>query len=243
MLSWIKPLKPYRKFLVEIKRITGLKPKNENFYSLIFGHDSVPRKTKLEKIDNERLEFLGDGVLGLVVADFLYDKYRDKNEGFLTSMRSKIVSRKNLNILGAKMGLHKLLVKASSPQNIRSKHIYGNALEGLIGAIYLDHNYQNCKKFIEQKILSPFVNWGNIEKHIASHKGIILEWAQKNKQNLRLEVTNSWGESHNRKYEVSISLNDKLISKGVGTSKRRAEEEASMRAYKIICSSSKNEKA
>ncbi len=245
MFGWIKSFKPYLgkdgAFFLEIKRITGLKPKTTTFYQLAFRHSSASQKVARGRINNQRLEFLGDAVLGLVVADFLYNRYSGHGEGFLTSMRSKIVSRKYLNSLGTKMGLHKLLVK-KTPRNIQAKSIYGDALEALIGAVYLDYGYQKCKVFIEQKILSQYVDWENIERRIASHKGALLEWSQKNKQKLSLEVTNSWGESHARKYEVSVFLNGNLVSKGVGTSKKRAEEEASKLAYKIILKPIRHEK-
>lgn len=237
MINWFKKLSSHfnkdGNFFLEIKRITGFPPKNEDHYKLAFRHSSASRENAGARLNNQRLEYLGDAVLGAVVADFLYDKYPGRGEGFLTSMRSKIVSRKHLNQVGMKMGLNKLVVKKTA-RTAHAKSIYGDALEALIGALYLDRGYESCKIFILNNLVEQHIDLNTLENRIASHKGALLEWGQKNKQTITFEITGCWGESHSRKYEVTLKINGEMISTGSGTSKKKAEEEASRIAYKQI---------
>ncbi|HBF19840.1 MAG TPA: ribonuclease III, partial [Cryomorphaceae bacterium] len=164
---------------------------------------------------------------------YLYEQYPQAGEGFLTSMRSKIVSRKHMNQLAIQIGLHKMLVK-KTPRNTHAKSIYGDAIEALIGAIFLDRGYNACQTFIENRILREQVDLKHLENRIASHKGALLEWGQKNKHEVVFDVTGCWGESHARKYEITILLDGKAVSTGKGTSKKRAEEEAARLAYQTV---------
>ncbi len=218
---------------MEIRELTGITPKNEELYKLALRHSSASHETTGARVNNQRLEYLGDAVLGAVVADFLYENYPNRGEGFLTSMRSKIVSRKHLNQLGLQLNLHKLVVKRTA-RTAHAKSIYGDALEALLGALYLDRGYEETKRFIVERIILSLMDLDSMESRIASHKGAILEWGQKSKKSIRFEISGCWGESHLRRYEITLLVDNEAISTGNGSSKKKAEEEASRIAYKQI---------
>lgn len=220
-------------FFFEIEKLTGFLPKKAAPYKLALRHSSATTSLQGEKINNQRLEYLGDAVLGAVVAHYLYDKYPRAGEGFLTNMRSKIVSRKNLNHIAVQIGLHKLVVKKTSGKT-QAKSIYGDAMEALIGAIYIDRGYNYCKRFIIEKLLQEEIDVQSLERRIASHKGALLEWGQKNRRPINFKMTGCWGESHARKYEICVTMDGKILSTGKGSSKKKAEEEAARIAYKIV---------
>lgn len=238
MLRWIKKLGSRSEkdgnFFFEVKKITGFRVKNGDYYRLAFRHSSASTRDKGMRLNNQRLEYLGDAILGAVVADFLYKEYPKAGEGFLTSMRSKIVSRRHLDNLGHKMGLQKFIIKKVVKGN-RPKSITGDTLEALIAAVYLDHGYGRAQSFIIDRILKgEHINLAKLSKKIASHKANLLEWSQKNKRSVSFELTNAWGESHSRKYEICVSIDGEKISTGKGTSKKKAEEEASKLAYQLL---------
>jgi len=238
MINWIKKLSSrFRKgsgnFFFEIQQLTGFKPIAEEHYKLALRHSSASRENKGTRLNNQRLEYLGDAILGAIVADFLYQQYPDSGEGFLTSMRSKIVSRKHLNQLGVKMGLNKLVVKRTS-RTANAKSIYGDALEALIGAVYLDRGFDDTRSFVLSKIIHVHVHLEKLENRIASHKGVLLEWGQKNRRVITFDISGCWGQSHARKYEISLKIDGELISTGQGSSKKKAEEEAARLAYKKV---------
>ena len=238
MINWFKNLSSlFRKesgnFFFEIKELTGFEPQDQQHYKLALRHSSATRETKGARLNNQRLEYLGDAILGGIVADYLYQEYPESGEGFLTSMRSKIVSRRHLNQLGIKMGLNNMVVKRTS-RTVNAKSIYGDALEALIGAVYLDRGFDDTKSFVLNKIINIHVDLSQLENRIASHKGALLEWGQKNRKEVVFEISGCWGESHARKYEISLKIEGELISTGSGSSKKKAEEEAARLAYKRI---------
>lgn len=237
MVGWFKQLSsPFRKdgnFFLEIKNLTGFPPKDIRHYELALRHSSASRQTEGSKLNNQRLEYLGDAILGAVVADFLYTRYPHGGEGLLTSMRSKIVSRKHLNQVGIKMGLNKMVIKRTA-RTAQAKSIYGDALEALVGALYLDRGYSDCQTFISKHLILVHVDLETIKNRIASHKGALLEWGQKNRKQIRFEITGSYGESHARKYEITLLVDGEAISTGKGSSKKKAEEDAARAAYKKL---------
>ncbi len=155
MLNWLKKLSSHFKkdgnFFLELRELTGIIPKNEEFYKLALRHSSASHESTGSRMNNQRLEYLGDAILGAAVADFLYESYPNRSEGFLTSMRSKIVSRKHLNQLGLQLNLHKLVVKRTA-RTAHAKSIYGDALEALLGALYLDKGYEETKKLFALRL-------------------------------------------------------------------------------------------
>ncbi len=234
MLYWLK--KRYvrsggqKDLLFAIKSITGCKPRKIALYKLALRHSSASHKNGQLRLNNERLEYLGDAILGAAVANYLYRHFPHEEEGFLTSMRSKIVSRQSLNRLGEELGLPHLLVK-NKKGKMRSKSLYGNALEALIGALYLDCGYKKAQHFIEQKLIEKRLDLDDLSRKVASYKGALLEWAQKEKIAVQFHITGCWGESHAREYQISLLVNGQLMGTGFGDSKKKAEEAAAKEVY------------
>ena len=219
-------------FLITIKQIVGTKPKDHSLYRLALRHSSS-NKSKKNARNNERLEFLGDAILGAVVADHLYQTYPHKDEGFLTSMRSKIVSRSNLNTIGKKLGLEPLIISKLDKRK-PAKSICGDALEALIGAVYLDQGLGNTMRFIQERVLLANLDLESLESHIISYKGQFIEWAQKERKQFEFTLLDSWGVQHNKTFKMGLYLNNELIATGRGSSKKMAEEDAAEKAFKSL---------
>jgi len=181
-------------------------------------------------INYERLEFLGDSILGSVIAAYLYKKVPEGSEGYLTQMRSKIVSREHLNELGKDLNLIRF-VKSNIDQTNVGDNIHGNIFEALIGAIYLDKGYNFCQKFIYKNVILPYVDIEKLEGKITSYKGLIIEWCQKQKKNYNFDTYEDTGNEPVKHFSVKVSIDGEQIAKGRATSKKKAEEQASKRVY------------
>jgi len=235
-LKFLKNIKKSRSkldeiFYDQIKKTLGFIPKDLSHYKRAFTHTSLQLKDKKGySVNFERLEYLGDSMLGSIIAAYLFDKVPDANEGYLTQMRSKIVSRDHLNELGKDLGLLNYLETKIAKSKL-GNNIHGNLFEALIGAIYLDRGYKYCEKFINKKVILPYVDIQKLEGKITSYKGVLIEWSQKNKKALRFEVYEDSGNQNVRHFSVKLSVDQKVISKGRATSKKRAEEMAAKRAY------------
>ena len=215
----------------ELKPMLGFAPKKISIYQKAFVHRSIKETTELGHPQNyERLEFLGDAVLGAVIASYLFKKVPSGNEGYLTQMRSKIVSREHLNELGRDLDLIRL-VKSNVSKEKFGENINGNIFEALIGAVYLDKGYKYCKKFIYKNVIKPHVDIPKLEGKITSYKGLFIEWCQKEKKEFEYDVFDDTGKDVIKHFSVKLSLNNKVIAKGRATSKKKAEEIASKRAY------------
>jgi ribonuclease-3 len=220
-------------FYGELKKLLGFRPKNIAYYEKAFTHSSVKiMDDKGMPINYERLEFLGDAMLGSIIAAFLFKMAPDGDEGYLTQMRSKIVSRKQLNSLGIELNLIRF-VKSSIANNRIGQNIHGNIFEALVGAIYLDRGYGFCDEFIQKKVIDRFIDLPALENKIASYKGLIIEWCQKTKKTLDFETFEDSGNESIRHYSVRLKINGKIVAKGRATSKKKAEEIASRRIYFI----------
>lgn len=218
-------------FFDSLKKILGFKPKNLSIYETAFTHRSTNEKNESGQPQNyERLEFLGDAMLGAVIAAHLYKKVPEGNEGYLTKMRSKVVSREHLNELGRDLNLVKLL-KSSVPSQQFGGNIYGNVFEALVGAIYLDRGIKYCEKFIQKRVIKPYVDIKKLEGKVISYKSLFIEWCQKNKKNFYFEVYDDNGKDELKHFAVRLKLDNEVISKARATSKKKAEEQASKRAY------------
>ncbi len=230
----IKPrIKDEKEFYEELKSLLGFKPKNLELYKTAFTHRSVKVVDKHgNTVNYERLEFLGDAMLGAIIAAFLYESVPEGNEGYLTQMRSKIVSRKQLNDLGQKLNLIRF-VKSSISINRIGVNIHGNIFEALVGAIYLDRGYLKCKNFIEKKVVDHYIDISTLENKITSYKGIVIEWCQKTKKKLVFDSYEDSGNESIRHYSVRLTIDGVMISKGRSTSKKKAEEIAAKRVYFI----------
>lgn len=224
-----------RSFYKSFRKNFGFYPLNSKLYQIAFIHKSS--STQLSDgptVNNERLEFLGDAILDAVISDYLFKIYPEKDEGFLTQMRSKIVKRKNLDYLAKKLGIQDFLITQIDKSN-RKKHIYGNAFEAYLGAIYLDKGYKKAKEYIVKKILINHVDITRLEKTETDFKSRIIEWAQKNKQKIVFESFED--ENDNSLISRFIShlfILDELKGEGIGFSKKEAEQKAAQEALKKI---------
>ena len=215
----------------ELKKLLNFSPRRINKYKKAFTHRSVQMlDSKGIPINYERLEFLGDSILGSVIASYLYKKVPTGSEGYLTQMRSKIVSREHLNELGKDLDLIRF-VKSNIDQANVGDNIHGNIFEALVGAIYLDKNYNTCQKFIYENVIVPYVDIEKLEGKITSYKGLIIEWCQKQKKKYTFETYEDSGNEAIKHFSVKISIDGEQIAKGRATSKKKAEEQASKRVY------------
>lgn len=185
---------------------------------------------------NERLEYLGDSVLGMAVAEYLFNKYPFKDEGFLTEVRSRIVNREHLNQLARKIGLGDVIkYNGQLKSNGQSfKSIYGDALEALVGAVYLDKGFRATRSFIIKKLIIPHVDLDDIIKTDTNFKSKIIEWSQKENKDLRFEVEEQNNEKHFKKFEAKVFVGKKQISVGHGLSKKKAEQNAAEKSCQIL---------
>lgn len=230
--------------------------KDKKFYWLICNRlNIVPGKIKLYEIaflhrsasvifsdgstiNNERLEYLGDAILDAVIADYLFMKFPRKKEGFLTQMRSKIVKRSNLDSLARKIGVDELIV-SNTQRNSYKKHIYGDAFEALIGAIYLDKGYDKTRKYIINNVIKNFVDLDQLINKEIDFKSRIIEWGQKNKYNIVFETKEEYLELEQSPiFIANIKVGGTTLGSGQGKSKKEAEQNASEQAYVYVSSTS-----
>ncbi|MCK9611286.1 MAG: ribonuclease III [Bacteroidales bacterium] len=205
-----------------------------SLYRLAFLHRSAaPEIINGFRSSNERLEYLGDAVLSSVIADFLFHKYPLKDEGFLTEMRSKIVSRSQLNKLSQKLGFNKLILANQENGNVY-RSIHGDTFEAVIGAIYLDKGYLFTKKIITSRIIKCHIDIEALEKFEFSYKSTLLELAQKEKKPLEFVVVEESGKGYQKQYTVEVFYDNQKISKAYGFSIKEAEQNAAEIAYKQL---------
>lgn len=216
-------------FSNEIAKITGCVVQDLNLYREAFSLKTSSKHTKVKNY--ERLEFLGDSVLGTIISCHLFAIYPEANEGYLTQMKSKIVNRKNLNKLGNELSLSKFLQNES--KTALSENLAGNLFESLIGAIYLDLGYETCRKIILERLLTPkAIN--QLENKIISYKSLLLEWSQKKKVVIKYDTLEEIQPSKNMVFRTHVWLNDEKIANATEISKKKAEEKAAQRAFYIL---------
>ena len=217
-------------------KVLGFYPKKIEYYQLAVRHKSVSIPTENgHMLSNERLEFLGDAVLNSVVTDILYRRYENQQEGFLTNTRSKIVKRDSLNQLAVEIGLDKLVMVTKYVNTHTNNNIYGNALEAIMGAIYLDYGYKKCKTFVEQRLFKTFLNLDTITNNEVNFKSKLIEWCQKNHlQTEFLLVAESLSEANKHLFQTSLTIEGKTICTGFGTSKKESQQDASRKADQLI---------
>jgi ribonuclease-3 len=218
-------------FFGAIEKILGFAPRNIDFYKKAFTHRS---SNILDEVGNplnyERLEFLGDAMLSAVIAAHLFNEAPTGDEGYLTKMRSKIVSREHLNELGKDLNLVQF-VESKVPVQHFGDNIHGNIFESLVGAIYLDKGYEFCEKFIQKRVIIPYVDIARLEGKVISYKSLVIEWCQKEKRQFHYDIFEDNGIDGERLFGVKLSIDEKVIAKARATSKKKAEEKASQRAY------------
>ncbi|MFN4761937.1 ribonuclease III [Gillisia sp. Q332] len=218
-------------FFISIQKILGFKPKDIVIYQKAFTHRSLNQRDKEgNAINFERLEFLGDAMLGAVIAGYLFKTVPGGNEGYLTKMRSKVVSRKHLNELGKDLNLIGL-VQTNISKDQFGANIHGNLFEALIGAIYWDRGYKYCKRFIYDRVINPYVDIEQLEGKVISYKSLLIEWCQKTKKTFNYEVYEDTGNDEIKHFAVKLRIDKTVVAKARATSKKKAEEKASKRAY------------
>ena len=226
-----------KKFYLLLRTHLKITPGKIKLYEIAFLHRSASLTfNDGSVVNNERLEYLGDAVLDAIVADYLFKKFPRKKEGFLTQMRSKIVKRSNLDLLARNIGIDYMVV-SNTNRNIHKKHIYGDAFEALIGAIYLDKGYKKTKRYVVKYIIKNFVNLEELISKETDFKSRIIEWGQKNKVILTFETTEEYTEVEQAPTFVThVKTNDQMLGNGTGKSKKEAEQNAAEQAYSNVLS-------
>jgi ribonuclease-3 len=218
-------------FFTELEKILGFKPVDLSIYHRAFTHRSANKTDeKGNPINYERLEFLGDAMLSSVIAAHLFNEVPHGDEGYLTKMRSKIVSREHLNELGRDLNLIGI-IDSKVPTSHFGENIHGNVFEALIGAIYLDLGYGFCEQFINRRVILPYVDIPKLEGKVISYKSLLIEWCQKEKKSFYYDVYEDNAITGERLFGVKLSIDHKIVAKARATSKKKAEEKASQRAY------------
>jgi ribonuclease-3 len=216
-----------------IKNIFGFKPSNLHLYRLAFRHKSANKDVNGIKINNERLEYLGDAILGSVIAEYLFKKFPYKGEGFLTEMRSKIVCRSNLDKLSRKLGIDRL-IESSADSKSAAKSMRGDAFEAFIGALYLDKGYKFTKKVIIRHIVSMHIDIDTLEHLDTNFKSKLIEWAQKEKKEVEFRVISEKSEKNKHQYEVEVYVEEDPVSRGIDFSIKGAEKIAAEKACNAL---------
>lgn len=222
---------------LQLFRILGFYPDNISYYQLALHHSSAKTVTNRGvKLNNERLEFLGDAILNSVVTDILFSKFENQREGFLTNTRSKIVKRDTLNQIGLEIGLDKLIVKSKKMQPASfGNNIYGNAFEALIGAIYLDLGYKKCMSFVEKRLFKTFLDLEKLVSNEVNYKSKIIEFCQKNNLKSAFHlVDDSIDNLGNHTFISQLMIQNQAICQGKGSSKKESQQQASKFAFEII---------
>jgi len=226
---------PKKESYFALKRILGFFPNNISFYEEALLHKSSSGKNLLGGYrNNERLEFLGDAILDAVIADIVFKKFKNQNEGFLTNTRSKIVKRETLDQISGKLGLNKLIISSRGAHS-QKNHILGNALEAFIGAVYLDQGYQKTYFFIERKIISAYINIDALAKKEVNFKSKLLEWCQKSRVQMDYQLMENYINRENTPvFQSQVLLNGLVAGTGTGYSKKESHQQAANRALRKI---------
>ena len=226
-----------------IRNIFGFKPKNISLYRLAFRHKSLAiPESNGHRHSNERLEYLGDAVLGSCIADFLFKKFPYKDEGFLTEIRSRIVSRQNLNHLSRRLGIDKLVQTSRDNQTVGTS-ILGDAFEAFVGAMYLDKGYRFTCKVIIQKIIQNHLDLDDLVEKEINFKSKLIEWAQKEKHEIDFNVASEMEDGKKTKiYTITLSIDKSVVATGKDFSIKKAEQNAAAIAWEKLLTNQDEEK-
>lgn len=225
-----------REFRKAVEQIIGEKPSNPLLYQLAFRHTSASKETNIGgfRESNERLEYLGDSVLGMIVAEYLFKKYPFKDEGFLTEIRSRIVNRESLNQVARKIGLEKLIQFDGQRIAHNRTSMYGDAMEALIGAIYLDKGFRFTRTFILKKLIANYFDLDTVIQTNTNYKSILLSWAQQEGKKIIFEIVQENGKHHHKEFVAQVKVDGEAVSTGGGWNKKKAEQEAARRACESL---------
>ena len=226
---------PKKESYVALKRIVGFYPNDISLYEEALLHKSSANEHRQGmNRNNERLEFLGDAILDAVVADIVFKKFENQDEGFLTNTRSKIVKRETLDRISGNLGLNRLVI-SSRYTHAQKNHILGNALEAFIGAVYLDQGYLKTYRFIEKKIVAAYINIDALATKEVNFKSKILEWCQKFRVQLDFQLMENFMDRQNNPvFQSCILLNHIVAGIGTGGSKKESQQQAACQALEKI---------
>jgi len=218
-------------FAKQLENVLGIKPGNFALYQTALSHRSV--KEGADE-NNERLEYLGDAVLSAIIADYLFKRYPYKGEGFLTEMRSKMVNRQQLNDVALKMGLKKLTMYNKFDNALKSSQIFGNTLEAVVGAVYLDKGYRKTQQWVLKRIVIPHLFVEDLELIDINLKNKLIGWASKNGKALDFQTVQEKLENGRRIFTIAAVLDGEVLSEGKGFNKKDASQIAAQLAIEKL---------
>jgi ribonuclease-3 len=218
-------------FKKQLKNVLGFSPGNPSLYKAALTHRSI-RENADE--NNERLEYLGDAVLSAMVADYLFKRYPYREEGFLTEMRSKMVNRQQLNEIALRMGLKKITLYNKSDGALKASQIFGNTLEALVGAIYLDRGYKKTAKWVTERIIMPHMFVDDLEILEINHKNRLYGWANKNGKILEFETIDEKIENGRRLFTIAAVIDGSKVAEGKAFNKKDASQIAAQSAVESL---------
>ena len=211
----------------------GFIPRHLHPYQTAFTHSSSTSGHNKKLKNNERLEFLGDAVLSSIISDYLYTTFRNQREGFLSKSRSRLVCRDSLNNIALKIGLDKFIGSTNKGQH-HNTHIYGNALEALIGAIYIDRGYSFCRTFVIEKVLTVIPDIESIIKDDNNYKSLLIEWSQKEHREVTFNLLSEEKRTDGMLFTTEVLVDGELYGLGEGFSKRESQQNAAKEALEKI---------
>ena len=231
LISLLGKSKPNHSFKQTIAEIIGYSPKNIVLFERVFTHRSLEKVGEDgRKINYERLEFLGDAVLGTIIGNYLFSQMPDADEGDLTQMRSKIVRREFLNHIGKSLRLYPLL-QSKVDKDRCGDDVHGNIFEALVGAVFVDVGFSKCQSFVKRKVIEPYVDLTAFEDRVISYKGVLVNWFQQQKMTYRFDVFEDSGANKSLVFKAKLFVNEDLVASARGSNKKKAAEKVSKRAY------------
>lgn len=218
-------------FKKQLKNVLGFVPGNIDLYKIALSHRSIK---EFSEENNERLEFLGDAVLSSIIAHYLFKKYPYKDEGFLTEMRSKMVNRQKLNEIALKMGLKKISLYNKNDHALKISQIFGNTLEALIGAVFLDKGYNKTQKWVEDYIILPHLFINELENIEINIKNKLYGWASKNGKSVEFATLNESLDKGRRLFTIAATVDGQIIAQAKGFNKKDASHLAAQMAVEKL---------
>ncbi len=223
--------KKEKDFRKQLSNVLGFTPGNVELYRTALSHRSV-REGADE--NNERLEFLGDAILSSIVAHYLFMRYPYKEEGFLTEMRSKMVNRNQLNAIAVKIGLKKITLFNKLDNSLKVSQIFGNTLEALVGAVYLDRGFEETNKWVTRHIINSHLFLSDLESIDINLKNKLYGWANKQGKTLEFQTIAEKFENGRRLFTIGAYIEHELVAEGQGFNKKDASQIAAQKALEKL---------
>lgn len=222
-------------FASRLRDLLGFGTRNLRLYEAAFIHRSATYTlSDGRKINNERLEYLGDAILDAILSDYLFEKFPEAHEGFLTKIRSRIVNRDVLNQLAVSMGIDKILISNIGPGQV-TRNLFGDALEALIGAVFLDKGFKKTKELFISKVFNKYLDLEEIISTDTDYKSLVFEWVQKHKTNVSFSYNEEYDFEHKKSvFTSTLKINSEVFGTGQGSSKKEAEQDAAAKAWKRL---------